>query len=348
MKILENISLAKYTTFKIGGNARFFCVVTSEDELVEAVKFAKEKNTDGHALPFLVLGGGSNMLVSDKGFNGLVIKMEMKNTVINDEDSIMSSSAGELWDSLVECSVNNGLYGLENLSAIPGTVGAAPVQNIGAYGAEVSQTLLDVRSLDTKSMTFVNFSNKDCKFGYRDSIFKHERDSKTGQPRYIITAVAFQLTRKGVLKMDYKDVKEYFEKNHVTGPTLSDLRKAIVEIRESKLPDWKVWGTAGSFFKNPSVPAAQFAELKNKFPDLPGFPENDGSVKVSLGYVLDKVCDAKGLMMGNVGTYDKQALVLIAKSGATAAEVYSLVDELKRRVKEKTGIVIEAEVDMIG
>ena len=304
------------------------------------------------------------MLVSDDGVPGLVIKREMKgisvsDDVVNKEVVVVTASAGESWDNLVEYSVRNSLSGLENLSAIPGTVGAAPVQNIGAYGAEVSQNLFNVRALDVETMIIVDLSKADCNFGYRDSIFKHERDSATGEPRYIITAVSFKLSKNGDLHMDYKDVREYFTARGVSKPKLADLRKAIIEIRAGKLPDWKEWGTAGSFFKNPSVTAVKFAELKAKYPDLPGFPEVDSSgnttsnVKVSLGWILDKVCDARGLTVdtvsgGKVGTYGNQALVIVAKSGATANEVKAFSQELIRRVKEKTGIVIETEVEWVG
>ncbi len=340
MKILENIALAPYTTFKIGGPARFFCAVKSEDELVGSVKFAQTYKKNGsNGLPLLVLGGGSNMLISDDGFKGLVIKMEIKGVEISNE--LVTASAGESWDDLVGRTVESDLYGLENLSAIPGTVGAASVQNIGAYGAEVAQCVESVRALDTKNMQFVVLASADCQFGYRDSIFKKERG------RYIITGVTFKLVKKGVLRMDYKDVREYFDLRHNITPSLVDLRKAIVEIRAGKLPDWSKWGTAGSFFKNPTVTAAQFAELRTKYPDLPGYPEDDGNVKVSLGWILDKVCDARGLTIGNVGTYGKQALVLVAQQGATSAEVLAFSIELMKRVKEKTGIVIEAEVEWV-
>lgn len=347
MKFLENIKLAEYTTFKIGGPARFFCAVSSEGELVEAVKFAQTYKAGGaNGLPILVLGGGSNMLVSDAGYAGLVIKNEIKgieNTPeATDDVATILVGAGESWDGFVEYAVGRGLFGLENLSAIPGTVGATPVQNIGAYGAEVSQTIESVRALDTTAMTFVVLPNNDCQFGYRDSIFKKERG------RYIITGVIFKLAKAGVLRTDYKDVREYFDRRNITAPTLADVRHAIMEIRMAKLPDWKKWGTAGSFFKNPSVTATQFAELKAKYPDLPGYPEDDGSVKVSLGWILDKVCDARGLSIGPVGTYGKQALVIVSQAGARAEDVLALSQELQRRVKEKTGIVIEAEVQWVN
>ncbi|MFA6404808.1 MAG: UDP-N-acetylmuramate dehydrogenase [Candidatus Paceibacterota bacterium] len=342
MNILENISLAPYTTFKIGGPAKYFCIVTNEEEIMKAVQFAKDKS-----LPFFVLGGGSNILISDLGFNGLVIKMEIKGKEYRSgvgagEEEGVSVGAGEEWDGFVGDTVLRGLYGLENLSSIPGTVGAAPVQNIGAYGREVSQVIQSVRVLEVASLQFVELSKEECLFDYRDSIFKKNKG------KYIITKVDFVLSKVSSLNMDYKDIKEYFVKNGVTNPTLQQLRQAIVDIRSSKLPDWNMWGTAGSYFKNPTISAEKFAELKNKYTDLLGFPEIDGKVKVSLGWIIENICKMKGLTIGNVGIYEKHALVFVAKPGATAAEIISLAKSVIDCVKEKTGIAIEAEVEWVN
>mgnify|MGYP001603957849 FL=1 len=339
MKIQENIPLAPYTTFKIGGPARFFCTALNEEDLLEAVNFAKKKD-----LPILVLGGGSNILVADAGFTGLVIKIELKGIVYKDlghDTVIVFASAGEIWDYLVEETVMRGLYGLENLSSIPGTVGASPVQNIGAYGAEVSNSIESIRILDTKQMGIIELPSSNFHFTYRDSIFKREKG------RYIIVSVNFKLSKKGKLNTDYRDIQEYFSQRNVSKPTISEVRKAIIEIRSKKLPDWKKWGTAGSYFKNPIIPLAQWQELEKKYPNMSYFVEPDGRIKVSLGWILDKLCDAKGLVMGNVGTYKNQALVVVAKAGATANEVITLTRELMKRVKEKTGIDIESEVEWV-
>ena len=351
MIIQENIPLSAYTTFKIGGRARFFCIVKNEEELVEAVKFAREKG-----VKFFILGGGSNLLVSDDGFPGLIVKNEIRGVTTElDIESVTSLSgykfvtagSGEIWDDIVAYTVDRGLFGIENLSAIPGTVGATPVQNIGAYGAEASHTISSVRVLDTKDFDpaqskFVELSNADCKFGYRDSIFKHE----TG--RYIISRVTYKLSTKGDVTINYKDTRDYFNDKKILKPTIAEMRRAIVEIRTSKLPDWSKLGTAGSFFKNPYVSAEKFAELKAKYPMLPGFPEPDGRVKISLGWIFDKACNARGLMIGNAGTYEKQALVLVAKPGAKAVDVKAVAQELTARVKDKTGLHIEPEVEWVG
>ena len=379
MDIQENISLAEHTTFKVGGQARFFCRVSDEMELLEAVAFAAEKG-----LPIFVLGGGSNILVSDKGFPGLVIKMEIAGIEEQGEGSrkkeerekgekgeikkeqiekakgnkerveqktvIVSAGAGELWDGLVEWTVERGLYGLENLSAIPGTVGAAPVQNIGAYGAEASQTIHSVRVLHVETGEYAELAAADCRFSYRDSIFKHEKG------RHIITRVSFLLSRAGAVDLTYRDLGDYFraKKNSSNAgspalpPTLKEVRQAVIDIRWKKLPDWKLWGTAGSYFKNPIVTAAKLAELKQRYPELPSYAEPDGRSKVSLGWILDNVCDAKGLCVGKACVYERQALVLVTVPGATAEEVVSLSRELMRRVKDRTGIEIECEVEWVN
>ena len=338
MPIQEQVSLAKYTTFKIGGNARYFCAVTSEKELIEAVDLAQKKS-----LSILVIGGGSNMLISDKGFDGLVIKMDIKG--ITDTDSRISVGAGEIWDDLVACAVDKGLYGFENLSAIPGTVGAAPVQNIGAYGAEVCDLIVSVRALDTTTMSFIELSHDVCAFAYRDSLFKHEKG------RYIIVGVNFGTRKDGHVHIEYKDLKEYFSKqNQKSGakPSCHEVRDAVISIRSTKLPDWKQWGTAGSFFKNPIISKSKYTELKKAYPDMPSFAEPDGNVKIPLGWVLDKVCNVKGLKHGRAHVYEKQALVLVSEPGATAEEVTGLARMLMDCVKEKTGIEIEGEVEWVN
>ncbi|MDP3962494.1 MAG: UDP-N-acetylmuramate dehydrogenase [bacterium] len=335
MKIEKDKSLKEMTTFKIGGNAQFFCIIEKEEDIVEAVKFAKENN-----LRFFVLGGGSNILVSDKGFGGLVMKMEMKGIDFN--GGVVSVKAGEDWDNFVGETVSRDLYGLENLSLIPGTCGAAPVQNIGAYGSEVKDTIVSVRALDSKKMEFRDFSNPDCEFEYRNSLFKREAG------RYVISSVIFNLKKNGEVNTDYKDIAEYFLLKGIMRPSLKDVREAVVHIRTNKLPDVKVLGTAGSFFKNPILAHGQANELKKRFPELPVYPFSDENVKVSLAWILDHVCGFKGATKGNVGTYKNQALVLVNNGGATANEIKSFAHELARAVQEKTGIEVEAEIQYVG
>jgi len=341
MTFEKDVPIAPYTTFKIGGPARFFCRASSEDDLVEAVKFAKSEK-----LRLFILGGGSNLLVSDEGFPGLVIKIELKGMKFEEkgDTTIVRAASGEMWDELVAATVERGLYGIENLSAIPGTVGAAPVQNIGAYGTDASSAVASVRALDRKTLKFVELSNADCRFSYRDSLFLQDR------ARYIITRVDFKLSSKGKVNVGYKDVREYFARKSppVVAPSLSEVRDAVIDIRWNKLPDWKKWGTAGSFFKNPLVSARKFKKLQKQFPGIVGYPEQDGRVKVALGWVLDNVCDVKGLKHDGAEVYEKQALVIVAKPGATAGEVVNLAQKLMKLVKDKTGLKITGEVEWVN
>jgi len=340
MNIRSHIPLAPYTTFTIGGPADFFCVVTTEDELVAMIRRAADEH-----LPVFILGKGSNILVADEGFRGLVIKNEIMGTEFGSEDNgvvCVTVGAGETWDDFVAETARRNLHGIENLSAIPGTVGAAPVQNIGAYGVEMASVLISVRVLDTVSLQYVEFSNKECQFAYRDSRFKHEKG------RFIITQVTFRLVKGGKTNITYADLKEYFN-TKTELPTIREVREAVIHIRGNKLPDWKRIGTAGSFFKNPIIPKDHFEKLSVQYPGMPGYPTKDTMlIKVPLGWILDNVCNAKGLRIGSVSTYEKQALVIIAQSGSRAATVIAFQDELMRRVKEYTSIDIEREVELVG
>ena len=335
MTIQENISLKGFTTFKIGGLARFFCVVTNEDELIEAVGFSKKNK-----VPFFILGGGSNILISDEGFFGLVIKMEMKGISYkeNGDEVGVTVSAGENWDDFVAETVEKGLYGLENLSLIPGTVGAAPVQNIGAYGSEIKDTLESVYVLDVKKDEYRTLKNSDCRFGYRDSLFKKEKG------RYVVISITLILNKKGKLNYEYKDLRDYFNGRE---PTLKQVRNAVVEIRSRKLPDVKHVASAGSFFKNVVVSKTKAHELVEKFPKIILYPVNDKKVKVPLAWILDNVCGFRGVSTGNVGAYKNQALVIINHGNATAQEVTDLAQKMVDAVYERTGIEIEPEVEFV-
>ncbi|HEX7724828.1 MAG TPA: UDP-N-acetylmuramate dehydrogenase [Candidatus Paceibacterota bacterium] len=342
MKLEQNVPLADYTTFKIGGPARYFCIARSGAEVVEALSFAHKDNRRA-----LVIGGGSNVLISDAGFSGVVIKNEIMGKALvpmGGGDYRLTAGAGESWDEVVQMAVENDLHGIENLSAIPGTIGAAPVQNIGAYGVEIANSVITVRAVDTKTLQYVKFSGKECKFGYRDSIFKHKKG------RYIILQVDLRLKKKGKVNIEYKDLKDYFAKANISKPTIQQVRDAVIDIRWHKLPDWKLWGTAGSFFKNPVISKSRFDKLKAQYPALPGFPEPGGKrVKVSLGWILDNICHVKGTMVNNVGSYERQALVIIAKQpGATAAQVVARTKEIAELVEKMTTIKIEAEVEWVN
>ncbi len=340
MEMQENISMKDFTTFRTGGLARYFFHVQSVEELKEAVLFAREKN-----LPFFVLGGGSNILVSDEGYAGVVIKMEIGGVMFEEKnDSVnITAGAGENWDAFVAATVERGIVGLENLSLIPGTVGATPVQNVGAYGREVKDIILEVEAFDTETGEIKKILREECRFGYRDSFFKTSEGKK-----YIITRVVFELTKNGELKTDYKDVQEYFLKNKITDAHVADVRNAIVAIRTAKLPDVREYGTAGSFFKNPILSNEFAYEVAQKYPDIPLYPAGEGAKKISAGWLLDRVCGLKGETAGHVGTYKNQALVIVNHGGATTKEVIAFAELLQNTVKEKTGIILEFEVKIIN
>lgn len=336
LNIQENVLLAPYTTLGVGGRADFFLVVTNEDELREGVRFAKERE-----LPISIMGGGSNVLVRDSGVRGLVIKNQILGISYSEEGEsvFVTAGGGIIWDDLVFDTVNKGYWGLENLSAIPGTVGATPVQNVGAYGVEVGDLISEVRAYDLTSDKFVNLSRTDCRFGYRDSFFKTE----TGRWMFIVS-VTYKLSLIPAPKTHYQDLVSRFGSD-VASPTLDEVRNTVIAIRSCKFPDVKVIGTAGSFFKNPKISKQEADDLVVDYPSLPVFPQSDGSVKVSLGFILDKICGLRGHREGNVGLYDKQALVLVNYGGATEKEIVAFANDVARKVFDKTKIKIEWEVN---
>ncbi len=349
MKITENVLLRDLTTFRIGGLARFFVVVKNIAELQEALVFAQSKQ-----IPIFILGGGSNILVSDNGFAGLVIKIEITGIEIIPKDAThveMIGGAGEIWDTFVKRAVQEGLYGIENLSLIPGSVGATPVQNIGAYGCEVKDTISWVETVHCETGEIKLFTNPECHFEYRNSYFKTEEGKK-----YSITRVAFLLTKEGIVNTQYKDITEYIKNNSVIDITLQKVRDIVIAIRTKKLPDVKKIGTAGSFFKNPVIKKELYEELLKIYPELPAFstPPYPGRglgggefVKIPAAWLLDKVCGFKGFREGDVGVYQNQALVLVNFGNATAQEINNLADNMIACVQEKTKIILEKEVQII-
>ncbi len=336
--IRTDVLLAPYTTLGVGGPAQFFAEVESIASLEEVVAWAQH---EGHTIT--LLGGGSNVLVSEEGVHGLVIRYVSAGITYEEcEDTVrVTADAGVVLDTLIEELVSKKLWGLENLSAIPGTVGAVPVQNVGAYGVEAKDVIESVRVFDCEEKSVRTLTNAACTFAYRDSLFKKAEGS-----RYIILSVTFRVSRTPAPHIAYKDLTEYFGVD--THPSLSAIREALITIRGKKMPDWHTVGTAGSFFKNPIVARDVYEALVQKYPELPGFPEQNGDVKVSLGWILDKVCGLKGYKEGKVGLYEKQALILVCERGATAREVTDFVSHIIARVQEKTGITIEAEVRMFS
>lgn len=338
MKIERNISLKDKTTFNVGGFANYYAEANSIADLEAAVAYAKALNAK-----IFILGGGSNILVSDHGFKGMVIKNNFKGIRFSEYPKTVdvTVAAGEIWDEAVEKTVEKGLAGLENLSLIPGTAGGAIVQNIGAYGSEIKDTVLSVEVFDTRTGEVRKMSREACRFDYRNSFFK----SAEGR-NYVIVSTTLCLQKNAFSKIIYKDLVDYFSKENIKNPTLREVREAVIEIRMSKLPDLKVFGTAGSFFKNPTVSSAYFEKLKKHYPDMPGFFLGY-MVKIPLAWIVDKICDLKGYRSGNAGIYEKQAIVLVNHGNAMQKDIDDVAEYIEKAVFEKTGIKVEREVEYV-
>lgn len=329
IQILEQVPLAPFTTMRVGGNARFFARVGNREDLREVLVFAQDKN-----LPIFILGNGSNIVVSDSGFSGMVIKIEFKG--IEHGENLITVGAGENWDDVVEQVVSRGLWGFENLSLIPGSVGGAIVQNIGAYGIEVCDKVFSVEAFDIKTMQLKNFSREKCAFGYRESFFKKSNN-------FIVTSVSFALSRNGEPNINYEDVKKFFEDKKIANPNLQEIRDAIVAIRTAKMPAFPI-GTAGSFFKNPVVSFEQYEELKKQFPEIKAYLQGDNTVKLAAAWLLDHVGSWRGVRRGDAGVHEKQPLILVNYGRARAEEILNLASEMKKNIKEKTNVTLEEEV----
>ncbi len=323
---------------RTGGQARFFCVVKNLIELKEAVVFLKDNKVN-----FFVLGNGSNIIFPDIGFDGIVIKNEIKGKEIIklDEDfGLLKCGAGEVWDDIVSFSLEQKMFGLENLIYIPGTVGASAVQNIGAYGAEAKDFIDTVEVFDTENLQTQIISNSECQFQYRDSIFKNKKN-------IIIISVTYKLSKKFIPNLKYSEIKKIFSNKTVDNFSEIDMKNAIIEMRRQKLPEVSELGSVGSFFKNPIVEKKEYQKLLENFPLLPKFDVDENHVKIPLGFVLDKICQLKGYRKGSVGLYDKQALVIVNYGGATSTDIINFANEIKEKVKEKVGLNIETEAEII-
>jgi UDP-N-acetylmuramate dehydrogenase len=337
MKIQENISLKTLTTFGFDKKAEFFTVASTQEELVAALTKAKEMY-----LPVLILGGGSNILLT-KDFPGLVIKLEIKGIYLrhkNEDQLLVEVGAGEVWHELVLYCIQQDWAGLENLSLIPGTVGASPMQNIGAYGVEIKDVFHSLTALHRDSLTLKTFNAAACKFGYRESVFKNEL-----KDQYVITSVTFALSKTPHFRLDYGALQDVLLEKGVKQPTLKAVSDAVIYIRESKLPNPKEIGNAGSFFKNPSISNIQFDALKAQHPSLPGYTSTEG-VKVPAGWLIEQA-GWKGKRIGDVGVHAKQALVLVNYGAGTGEEIKSLSQQIQASVLEKFGIQLQPEVNFI-
>lgn len=339
IKIQQRVALAPYTTLKIGGPARFFVVVKSLADLKEALTWAKEKKEK-----VFILGGGSNVLISQP-FSGLVIKNEISGAEIVKESAKsvwLAAYSGETWQKFVDTAVSHDWYGLENLASIYGTVGAAPVQNIGAYGQELKDIFYSLEAINLKTGQLKVFKAANCQFGYRDSIFK-----KSLRGKYFIYRVTVKLSKEPRLNLDYGGIKEILAAKKIKTPTARQVARAVTELRASKLPTPAVLPNAGSFFKNPEISAAKFKKIQKRWPEIKYFSgSKPGAIKIPAGWLIDQA-GFKGKRFGAVGMYEKQALILVNYGGASAAQVLTQVKRVIKGVQNRFGLTLEPEVNII-
>lgn len=338
MILKPNISLKPFNTFGIDATASDFIEIDSIETLqfvIDNFNLANRKT--------LVIGGGSNILLT-KNFDGLVLKMSIKGIEKIKEDNeyvYLKAMAGETWHGFVMYCVSNNYAGVENLSLIPGCVGAAPMQNIGAYGVEIKDTCHKVEAYNIETNEVKIFSNADCKFGYRESIFKHEAKGK-----YIISSVTFKLAKQAKINVSYGAIQDVLKSKNIENPTIQNVSEAVIAIRESKLPNPKVLGNAGSFFKNPEIPTEEYLTLKEKFPALVGYQTSETHTKLAAGWLIEQ-CGWKGKVVGNTGSHKDQALVLVNYGNATGNEIWKLAMQIQESVFEKFGVTIVPEVNVI-
>ena len=337
--IEENVPLGPLTTLGVGGPARFLLCAKSEEQVMEGFEFAAS-----HGLPVFVLGGGSNILVSDKGFDGLVIRIGLRGIGTN-TDGTITAAAGEDWDRFVEYCVREDQSGVECLSGIPGTVGGTPVQNVGAYGQEVSESIVSVRCYDRSSRAIVELSNEECVFAYRTSVF-----NSTKRERYVVLAVKFQLTPGSKPKIAYRDLVQHFADRV---PSLAETREAVLAIRRSKSmvidPNDPNRHSAGSFFKNPIVSQETFEAIASRYGrDVPSFPAVGGAVKIPAAWLIERAGFYKGFAMGAAGISTNHTLAIINRGGATAADILALASEIQMAVKSEFDIDLIPEPVFVG
>lgn len=342
-EVQENVALAEFTTFKIGGAARFFIEAESESEVIRAIELAAENN-----LEIFVLGGGSNVLIADKGFGGLILKIALKGvtTVVKSSETVfLTACAGEDWDELVAHSVEKRLQGFECLSGIPGLVGGTPVQNVGAYGQEVSETIVSVRCFDRNAKKIVELTNAECGFAYRTSVF-----NTSEKKRYVVLAVTFALKTNGEPKIVYKDLREYFAEKK---PTLQETREAVLKIRRAKSmvidKDDANSRSAGSFFKNPIVERDEFAKICEKYGgSIPHFPVDENTVKIPAAWLIENSGFQKGYRIGNAGISTGHTLALVNSGNASASEVLALKSAIQEKVRDYFGVLLTPEPVLVG
>jgi UDP-N-acetylmuramate dehydrogenase len=338
MQIQQNISLKPYNTFGIDATAKYFAKFTSTSELAELLDSEFQTSKE----PPLIIGGGSNILITHD-YDGLVARNELRGIEVikQDEQHIyVRAAAGENWHQFVLYCIENNFAGVENLSLIPGNVGAGPMQNIGAYGVEIKDVFHQLEAFNIKEKKIETFSAKDCEFGYRESVFKRKYKGQ-----FVITTVTFKLNKQPSFNIGYGAVQQELDKMNVKELSISAISQAIINIRQSKLPDPKEIGNAGSFFKNPTISKQQFSGLQKEFPAMAGYPVNDNEVKVAAGWLIEQ-CGWKGYRKGDAGCHAKQALVLVNYGNAKGSEIFNLSAEIMKSVQSRFTIMLEREVNV--
>ena len=337
MKDERNYSLKEHNTFGIDAKCRRFIEFEDDEEAFEVAAILRKS-----ALPYIIIGGGSNLLLT-KDFDGIVVRSGVKGHYFEEDFTCerMTCGSGEVWDDMVATSLQAGYYGMENLSLIPGDVGASAVQNIGAYGVEAKDLILCVWMVEIATGKPWMIGNEDCEYGYRQSRFK-----KDWKNRFLITRVTYGLSRTFRPNLDYGNIRQELERRGITEPTAQQLRDIIIEIRNAKLPDPKIEGNAGSFFMNPVVTRQKYEKLAARYPQMPHYKVDYRHEKIPAGWMIEQ-CGWKGKSLGRAGVHDKQALVLVNRGGATGAEVVALSDAIRQDVKAKFDIDIHPEVNII-
>ncbi|RZJ79338.1 MAG: UDP-N-acetylmuramate dehydrogenase [Flavobacterium sp.] len=335
--IQEQHSLKQLNTFGIDVKAKLYADITSSEDLSEVFSNPLVKENK-----LLILGGGSNMLFT-KDYDGLVLKISIKGMCVKAEGEtiLVTAGAGEVWDNLVKYCVAKGYAGIENLTLIPGTVGASPIQNIGAYGVEIKDVFESCTAFEIATGEIETFRKADCEFAYRESVFKGRLKGK-----YIITSVTYRLSSTANVQTHYGAINAEIERREIAEPTIADVSNVVAAIRVSKLPDPSTIGNAGSFFKNPIINQDVFENLLSNFPAMPHYPAPDGRVKLAAGWLIEQ-CNFKGVVHGNTGTWKNQALVLVNHGGATGHEVYRFSEKIINAVQQKFGVLLEREVNIL-
>lgn len=337
MQIRDNADLSSFNTMGVKASARYLAEVNSRDELTTLMESKNFRHLDK-----MVLGGGSNILFKND-YDGLIILNKIKGIRVveeNPEEIVLEIGAGENWHELVMYCVERGWGGIENLSLIPGSVGAAPIQNIGAYGVELEEVFVQLEAFLMEEGQFRIFKKEECNFGYRDSIFKQELKSKV-----VITSVVLKLNKKPEAVTAYRALEEKLEEKGITSPTIKEISEAVIEIRQSKLPDPAEIGNTGSFFKNPVVDPEVFARIQKEYPDIPHYPAGD-QIKIPAAWLID-TCGWKGRREGDAGVHEMQALVIVNYGNATGQEIWALAEKIRASVKEQFGIALVPEVNVV-